>query len=115
MPNRASKLSRQKAASLSVVDSWCAAAPLGAARRHAQFINSAPHLGARRSVRASPDAVLTRSQQLIEPKAPLALRLAAVLMRGVVQLYSRQLFFLSGAPRALLSHAAPFCIASACA
>jgi hypothetical protein len=36
--------------------------------------------------------------QLIEPKAPLALRLAAVLMRGVVQLYSRQLFFLSGAP-----------------
>ena len=114
MPNRASKLSRQKAASLSVVDSWCDAAPLGAARRHAQF-NSAPHLGARCSVRASPDAVLTRSQQLIEPKAPLALRLAAVLMRGVVQLYSRQLFFLSGAPRALLSHAAPFCIASACA
>ena len=59
------------------------------------------HLGAR-YVRA-PRLTLfpPRSQQLIEPKAPLALRLAAVLMRGVVQLYSRQLFFLSGAWLAL--------------
>ena len=39
--------------------------------------------------------------QLIEPKAPLALRLAAVLMRGVVHLHARQLFFLSGAPLVL--------------
>jgi hypothetical protein len=62
----------------------------------------------RRAVLAASDAFprtgrsCLRSQQLIEPKAPLALRLAAVLMRGVVQLYSRQLFFLSGAPLALL-------------
>lgn len=29
MPNRAQKLTRQKAASLSVVDSWCAASRAG--------------------------------------------------------------------------------------
>jgi hypothetical protein len=43
----------------------------------------------------------TRSQQIIEPKAPLALRLAAILMRGVVTLYSRQIYFLHGASQRL--------------
>ena len=96
MPSRAQKLSRQKAASLSVVDSWCAAsarfelrAPDRCAGRLTRFLVRAP--------------LLFHSMQLIEPKAPLALRLAAVLMRGVVQLYSRQLFFLSGAPLLLRS------------
>jgi hypothetical protein len=35
--------------------------------------------------------------EIIQPKAPLALRLAAILMRGVVTLYSRQIYFLHGA------------------
>lgn len=71
-----------------------AALPLPAPRAVALATHQRALTLTQHALRAAPHA---RSMQIIEPKAPLALRLAAVLMRGVVALYNRQLYFLHGA------------------
>lgn len=107
MPQRVNKLTRQKAAGISVIDSWQVAVrrtcsfgtDRSAARRVGRARATTPSSAQARQLTELCARALhaaRRSMEIIQPKAPLALRLAAVLMRGVVSLYSRQIFFLHG-------------------
>lgn len=88
-PEKAGKLTRQRANTISVPDTWCACPPCPVIS--SSFATSlAAHLLAWCSLQCKGQKttllLLSRSKMIVNPKVPLALRLAAHLMRGVVTL-----------------------------
>jgi hypothetical protein len=87
--SKALKLPRHKAATMSVVDTWCAGHCVGC--RGTRKTNNS-HATAHRL----PLSARLSSKALIKPSVPLALRLQAMLLNGIVMLYNRQLVLLYG-------------------